>query len=60
MDPDAILEEEEKELDDDEDETESVAVRQILKDEDITLVPESQDISEIDKLTGVPTRKDVL
>jgi hypothetical protein len=24
------------------------------------LVPESQDVSEIDKLTGIPTRKDVL
>jgi hypothetical protein len=31
-----------------------------MKDEDIQLVPESQDVSEIDKLTGVPHRKDVL
>ena len=51
MDPDDI---------DNDDETESVAIRQILKDEDINLVPESQDISEIDKLTGLPNRKDVL
>lgn len=58
MDPDAIQEEEEKDLD--EDDTESMAVRQILKDEDIKLVPESQDISEVDKLTGVPSRKDTL
>jgi hypothetical protein len=51
MDPDDI---------DNDDETESVAIRQIMKDEDITLVPESQDISEIDKLTGIPNRKDIL
>ena len=31
-----------------------------MKEEDINLVPESQDISEIDKLTGIPHRKDVL
>ena len=44
----------------DNEDTESMAVRQILKDEDITLVPEAQDVAEIDKLTGVPHRKDVL
>ena len=44
----------------DDDDNESVAVRQILKEEDISLMPESQDISEIDKLTGMPTRKDML
>ena len=59
MDPDAIQEEDEDDHMDEED-TESMAVRQILKDEDINLVPESQDISEIDKLTGLPNRKDVL
>lgn len=31
-----------------------------MKEEDIQLVPESQDITEIDKLTGVPHRKDAL
>jgi hypothetical protein len=44
----------------DNEDTESMAVRKILKDEDITLVPEAQDVAEIDKLTGVPHRKDVL
>jgi hypothetical protein len=44
----------------DQDDTESQAIRQILKDEDIILMPESSDISEIDKLTGVPTKKDIV
>ena len=44
----------------DEEDNESTIVRQILKEEDITLVPESSDISEIDKLTGIPHRKDGL
>jgi len=43
-----------------EEDTESQAIRQIMKEEDITLVPESSDISEIDKLTGVPSRKDIV
>ena len=45
---------------DEEYETESQAIQQLLKDEDITLVPESSDISELDKLTGLPHRKDTL
>ena len=31
-----------------------------MKEEEITLVPEDQDISELDKLTGLPNRKDTL
>jgi hypothetical protein len=31
-----------------------------MKDEDINLVDANQDISEIDKLTGLPHRKDNL
>lgn len=53
------IDEEELKQEDDED-NESVAVRQILKEEDVNLVPESQDVTEIDKLTGTPHRKDVL
>ena len=61
IDPDAIIEEAGEEGDGkDEDETEAKDIQQILKDEDINLVPEDQDVSEIDKLTGVPTRKDTL
>ena len=30
-----------------------------MKEEDITLVPESEDVSELDKLTGLPDRKDI-
>ena len=54
-----ILEQDEEDKDE-EDDNESMMVRQILKDEDINLVPESQDVSEVDKLTGVPSRKDAL
>jgi len=60
LDPDAIMEQDEEDKMDDEEDNESMMVRQILKEEDINLVPESQDISEIDKLTGVPSRKDAL
>ena len=61
IDPDAIAEENDEEgALDDPDETESQAIQQLLKDEDITLVPESSDISELDKLTGLPNRKDAL
>jgi FMN-dependent NADH-azoreductase len=31
-----------------------------MKDEDISIVPESKDISEIDKLTGQPLKKDTV
>lgn len=31
-----------------------------MKDEDINLVPEDVDVSEIDKLTGVPKHNDIL
>ena len=31
-----------------------------MKEEDIALAPESQDVSELDKLTGTPSRKDTL
>ena len=31
-----------------------------MKEEDITLVPESEDISELDKITGMPHRNDIL
>lgn len=31
-----------------------------MKEEEINLVPEDQDISELDKLTGLPNRKDTL
>ena len=31
-----------------------------MKEEDIVVAPESADISEIDKLTGVPHRDDTL
>ena len=36
------------------DEEEKKEIEQIMKDEDINLVPESVDVSEIDKLTGNP------
>lgn len=58
IDPDAIQEQDEDAFDEDDD-NESTAVRQLLKEEDIVLVPESLDVSEIDKLTGLPTRKDL-
>lgn len=35
-------------------------IQKIMKEEDITLVPENVDVSEIDKLTGNPTGKDGL
>ena len=61
IDPDAIAEErDEEDKDHDQEEEDQAQIQQILKDEDITLVPESQDISEIDKLTGVPHRNDGL
>ena len=61
IDPDAIIEEnEEEDNNNDEDEDESRQIQQILIDEDITIMPESQDISELDKLTGQPGRKDGL
>ena len=59
-DPDAIMEQDDEEDKFDDEDNESQAVRQIMKEEDINLVPESQDVSEIDKLTGIPTRKDML
>lgn len=59
-DPDAILEQDDEEDKFDDEDNESTAVRQIMKEEDINLVPESQDVSDIDKLTGVPNRKDML
>ena len=31
-----------------------------MKEEDITLVPESEDVSELDKITGIPHRTDIL
>lgn len=62
IDPDAIMEEDaDADLgEEDENEMESKDIQQILKEEDITLVPESSDISEVDKLTGLPNRKDTL
>ena len=63
IDPDAILEmgsDEELDIEDNQTETESMAIKQIMKEEDITLVPESSDVTEIDKLTGIPSRKDFL
>jgi hypothetical protein len=44
----------------DDDENEEKDIAQIMKEEDINLVPENQDISEIDKLTGIPHRNDAL
>ena len=35
-------------------------IERMLQDEDIVLMPESSDISELDKLTGQPHRNDVL
>lgn len=58
IDPDAIIEEQEGADDDDYDESKDIA--QIMKEEEINLVPEDQDISELDKLTGLPSRKDTL
>ena len=58
IDPDAIVEEKEGAEDDDYDESKDI--QQILKEEEIILVTEDQDISEIDKLTGIPNRKDIL
>lgn len=62
VDPDLIILEQEGEdgNDLDEDENEQKDIQQILKEEDITLVPESADISELDKITGVPHRRDTL
>ena len=45
---------------DDDDYSESKDIAQIMKEEEINLVPEDQDISELDKLTGLPNRKDTL
>jgi hypothetical protein len=47
--------EEKEEVDDVEDEAE---IAKLIKEEDINVVPESVDVSEIDKLTGNPKTKD--
>lgn len=47
----------EKEVADDEERKE---IEQIMKEEDINIVPEDVDISEIDKLTGIPKPNDIL
>ena len=42
------------------DEEEKKEIEQIMKEEDINLVPEDIDIAEIDKLTGLPKHNDTL
>jgi hypothetical protein len=49
--------EEEKDDDDIDDEAE---IAKLIKEEDINMLPESMDLAEIDKLTGVPKLKDQL
>lgn len=44
----------------DDDEEEKKEIEQIMKEEDINLVPEDIDIAEIDKLTGLPKHNDTL
>ena len=36
------------------DEDDEAEIAKLIKDEDINIVPENTDITEIDKLTGVP------
>lgn len=53
-DPTGEAEEEKKGGNDEEDEDDEAEVAKLIKEEDINMVPESTDVSEIDKLTGVP------
>lgn len=59
FDPDAILEMDEDDENPD-DMQSQMELQQFMKAEDIVVAPESSDISEIDKLTGVPHRNDTL
>ena len=52
--------ENEKLILDKEDEEDKQEIENIMKEEDINLVPEDIDVKEIDKLTGVPKGKDIL
>ena len=61
FDPDAIIEDDPDAEDDEEQaEQDEKDINQLLKEEDINLVPESSDVSEVDKLTGNPSYKDML
>ena len=46
---------EDQEPDDDAEDAEEI--QKLIKEEDINLMPENTDVSEIDKLTGVPKHK---
>jgi hypothetical protein len=52
-------EEEEEEAGGNEDE-EKKEIDQLMKEEDINLVPEDVDLNEIDKLTGIPKSNDII
>jgi hypothetical protein len=52
-------EEEEEEAGGNEDE-EKKEIDQLMKEEDINLVPEDIDLNEIDKLTGIPKSNDII
>jgi len=54
MEPEGEDEEVKIEQDDLDDEAE---IQKLIKDEDINMVPEELDVTEIDKLTGVPKPK---
>lgn len=57
-----VLDEEMPELigEGDDDDADEAEIAKLIKEEDINMLPESMDLAEIDKLTGIPKAKDQL